>query len=77
MGEADTRREARIGVAPYADGSGYEAMVKAWLNGDQPVFLIDVRLRLAASDWPELRQAVEDALALVSRPTPVHKDQAE
>ena len=58
-------REATIGVAPYGDGSGYQARVNAWdENGVGAVVAIEMSYYIEANDWPALRQAVEEALAL-------------
>lgn len=64
-------REVKIGVAPYSDGRGTQATVRARLDEvDGPVFEIEIISYLAARDWPELRQAIEDALRAVTPPPP-------
>lgn len=63
-------REAKIGVVPYSDGSGYQADVRAYTEDGAPYFDIRVSYRLEAKDWPALRSAVEDALALVTKGVP-------
>ena len=60
-------RTAEIDVGPYEDGSGYAATVKAWLLNGEPVFRVEMRYTLPASEWRNLRKAVEDVLYLVTR----------
>lgn len=67
----DKSRYAEIGVAPYPDGSGYQAIVKAYRDElDDPVFEINITYRLEAAQWPALKRAVEDALALAEHHPP-------
>lgn len=58
----------RIGVAPYDDGSGYRATVFADDEDGKPTFRVVIYGKLDASAWPELRDAVERAIALVTPP---------
>jgi hypothetical protein len=72
----ERKREAKIGVAPYSDGSGYAATVTAYTDETgEPVFEINMSYRLAADDWPELRKAIDDALTLArSEPLPLQSE---
>ena len=58
-------REVKIGVAPYSDGSGYRAEVRAYEEDGQRLLEINMSYRIETSDWPALKKAVEDAIALV------------
>lgn len=60
-------REVKIGVAAYDDGSGYQATVTAGVGDTGPWFSVEVTYHLETSYWPELKQAVEDALRLVTK----------
>lgn len=67
----EPQRKAKIGVAPYPDGSGYAATVTAFTDEvGEPVFEVNTVWRLPAAAWPELRSAIEAALALVALPSP-------
>jgi len=66
----EPQRKAKIGVAPYSDGSGYAATVTAYTDElGEPVFEVNTVYRLSAGAWPELRSAIDAALTLVA-PSP-------
>lgn len=61
-------REAKIGVIPYSDGSGFRVEVRAYIHNDVPVISIEDFYLVEAKHWPEVRTAIETALDLVTPP---------
>lgn len=54
-------------IAPYADGSGFQASATVE-DGDEGVTLkIDIIHRLPISEWPALREAIDNMVQLASR----------
>jgi hypothetical protein len=64
----DRKRDVTVQVAPYPDGSGYQAVARVYLDdAEGPVFDIDITYRLEAKHWPELRKAIDDALEFIAK----------
>lgn len=64
----DRKKDVTVQVAPYSDGSGYQAVARIYLDeAEGPVLEINVTYRLTADQWPELRKAIDDALEFIAK----------
>lgn len=67
MAEGKFKFVSRVG--PYGDGSGYqaEATVEDRDDGQGATLRIDIVDRIALSEWPALREAIDNMAQLAGR----------
>lgn len=56
-------------IAPYSDGSGYQAVVKVMDTEEGPAISIETHYRMPLNQWPALRKAADDLVALAEKHT--------
>lgn len=56
-------------IAPYSDGSGYQAVVKVTDTDEGPAISIDTHYQIPLALWPVLRKAADDLVALAEKHT--------
>jgi hypothetical protein len=54
-------------IAPYSDGSGYQATVKVMDTDEGPALSIETAYRLPLNQWASLRKAVDDLVELAEK----------
>lgn len=53
-------------VIPYSDGRGHRASARVWDTVEGPRLQIEMTYQIAVNDWPALRKAVDEIIALAA-----------
>lgn len=66
MGETMSARAFKFerNVSPFSDGSGYGARATVEQTDEGPMLTVEMIYRISIADWPVLRKAIDDMVAL-------------